>query len=71
MVSLLKSIAQLYHHYMRSSSIGVGIVLLVNCLLDLYLNLSKCIGMLVIDSLVVIVVNVKLAQLLTLICCEV
>ena len=45
---------------MCSSGIGVGIVLLVNCLLDLDLYLSKCLGMLVIDSLVVIIVNVKL-----------
>ena len=45
---------------MRSSSISVGIVSLVNCLLDLDLYLSKCLSMLVIDSLVVIIVDVKL-----------
>ena len=41
------------------SSISVGIVLLVNCLLDLNSHLYKYLSMLVIDSLVVIIVNVK------------
>ena len=48
-----------YHHCVCSGGIGVGIVSLVNCLLDLDSYLSKCLGMLVIDSLVVIIVNVK------------
>ena len=46
---------------MCSSSISIGIVSQVNCLLDLDLYLSKCLSILVIDSLVVIIVNVKLA----------
>ena len=58
---MLESITQLYYHYIRSSGIGVGIVSLVNCLLDLDSYLSKCLGILTIDSLVVIIVDVKLS----------
>ncbi len=44
---------------MCSGGISVGIVSLVNCLLDLDSYLSKCLGILAIDSLVVIIVDVK------------